>query len=232
VRHKALLSRRLGLEARGADTPHWTQPYNIVWTEPGAKGLDSMPAGGGNIGLNVWAQKDGVLFYISSPDSFNENEILTKLARVRVTVSPNPFADSLRQELELEANTVRVSGRTADGTAVSLRIWADVHQPVIHVEGTASKPVSVTATLELDDNWKMTARPSDNGVLWSRRVPAPSSYRAGAGGSDRRPVATRGHCLRRREGVLLPERRGEEQRRDQRRFSGQSGPDIQARTRV
>ena len=51
---------------------------------------------------------------------------------------------------------VRVSGRTADGTAVSLRIWADAHQPVVHVEGTAAKPVSVTATLELDDNWKMT----------------------------------------------------------------------------
>ena len=169
----------LSLAARGADTPHWTQPYNIVWTEPGTNGLSSMPAGGGNIGLNVWAQKDGVLFYISSPDSFDANEVLTKLARLRVTVSPNPFADSLRQELELESNTVRVSGRTADGTTVSLSIRADAHQPVVHVEGTATKPVSVIATLELDDNWKMTARPFDNGVLWSRRVPAPSSYRAG-----------------------------------------------------
>ncbi len=168
----------VSLTARGADTPHWTQPYNIVWTEPGTNGLSSMPAGGGNIGLNVWAQNDGVLFYISSPDSFDANQSLTKLARIRVTVSPNPFADSLRQELELESNTVRVSGRTADGTAVSLRIRADAHQPVVHVEGTAAKPVSVTATLELDDNWKMTARPFDNGVIWSRRLPAPSAYRA------------------------------------------------------
>ncbi len=174
----SILGLSLGLAARGADTTHWTRPYNIVWTEPGTNGLSSMPAGGGNIGLNVWAQKDGVLFYISSPDNFNENEILTKLARIRVTVSPNPFADSLRQELELESNTVRVSGRTADGTAVSLLIRADAHQPVVHVEGTAAQPVSVTATLELDDNWKMTARPFDNGVLWSRRVPEPSGYRA------------------------------------------------------
>ena len=28
----------LSMAAHGADTPHWTQPYNIVWTEPGTKG--------------------------------------------------------------------------------------------------------------------------------------------------------------------------------------------------
>ena len=156
---------------------HWTKPYNIVWTEPGTNGLSSMPAGGGNIGLNVWAQKDAVVFYIGSPDSFDDNEVLTKLARIRVTVAPNPFAESLRQELDLESNTVLVSGRAADGTAVSLSIRADAHQPVVHVEGTATKPVHVNAILELDDNWKMTACASDNGVLWCRRVPAPSAYR-------------------------------------------------------
>jgi len=175
----SVLALTLGVSSALADTPHWTQPYNIVWTEPGTNGLSSMPAGGGNIGLNVWAQNDAVVFYISSPDSFDANEVLTKLARVRVTVSPNPFAIALRQELELESNTVRVSGRTADGTAVSLRIWADAHQPVVHIEGTASNPVSVTATLELDGNWQMAAQATTNGVLWSRRVPGPSAYRAG-----------------------------------------------------
>ena len=174
----SVVALSLGVSSALADTPHWTQPYNIVWTEPGTNGLSSMPAGGGNIGLNVWAQNDGVLFYISSPDSFNANQDLTKLARIRVTVSPNPFADSLRQELDLESNTVRVSGLAADGAAVNLRIWADAHQTVVHIEGTATKPVSVTATLELDDNWQMAARASDNGVIWSRRLPAPSGYRA------------------------------------------------------
>lgn len=172
-----VLALSLGvLSARGG-APHWTKPYNIVWTEPGTNGLSSMPAGGGNLGLNVWAQTNAVLFYIGSPDSFDANEVLTKLARLRVTVSPNPFAVSLRQELDLESNTVLVSGRTAEGGLVSLRIWADAHQPVVHVEGTASAPVQVTATLELDNAWNMTAGPSDNGVLWSRRAPAPSAYR-------------------------------------------------------
>ena len=64
----------LGMAAHGADTPHWTQPYNIVWTEPGTKGLDSMPAGGGNIGLNGWAHNDAVVFYIWSSVSFNEQD--------------------------------------------------------------------------------------------------------------------------------------------------------------
>ena len=42
------LSLGLGFSAL-ADTPHWTQPYNIVWTTPGTNGLSSMPAGGGKL---------------------------------------------------------------------------------------------------------------------------------------------------------------------------------------
>ena len=84
----------------GYDKPagqHWTKPYNIVWNTPGTKGYDSMPAGGGNISLNVWAEKDALVCYIGSTDSFDANEGLTKLARIRVTVSPNPFAADLRR---------------------------------------------------------------------------------------------------------------------------------------
>lgn len=41
-----------------------------------------------------------------------------------MTVSPNPFADSPRQELDLEfleSNTVLVSGRAADGSDFFVR---------------------------------------------------------------------------------------------------------------
>ena len=156
---------------------HWTKPYNIVWTQPGTRGYDSMPAGAGNLSLNVWSQSDAVLFYIGSTDSFNADEGLTKLARVRIAISPNPFADRLRQELDLKTNTILVSGRTADGADVSLRIRADAHQPVVHVEGASTKPVSVTATLELDDAWSVAARSDAGGIVWSRRVPSPSAHR-------------------------------------------------------
>ena len=169
----------LALPAADGQTGHqWTKPYNIIWNTPGTKGYDSMPAGAGNISLNVWAEKDDLVFYIGSSDCFNAGELLTKLARVRIKITPNPFATDLRQELDLETNTVRISGRTGDGAEVALSIRADAHQPVVHVNGEATKPVAVAATLELDESWGMTAANRADGVLWQRHNPAPSAHRA------------------------------------------------------
>jgi hypothetical protein len=130
---------------------HWTKPYNIVWTNPCTKALHSMPIGGGNIALNVWTTENALLFYVASPDSWN-GKTQVKMGRVRVTVSPNPFTGEFRQELDLATNSIEVSGRTADGTAVNLRIWVDALQPVVHIEGEASKPVEVAAAIEIIDN--------------------------------------------------------------------------------
>ena len=34
------------------------ESYDVVWTQPGVNGsADSMPVGGGDIGLNVWYEK-------------------------------------------------------------------------------------------------------------------------------------------------------------------------------
>jgi len=169
---------------------HWTRPYDIVWAGAGACGLDSMPAGGGNIGLNVWTQDGDVLFYIGSPDSLTEGrltdslygekphgEMLTKLARVRLVLTPHQADATVTQELELETNTVRVEFTRAGGQGVSLRIRADVHQPVVHVEGTATQSVGVKAVLELNSAWGMAAAADAGGILWSRRLPPISPYR-------------------------------------------------------
>ena len=172
------------------DDVHWTRRYNVVWHGSGACGLDSMPVGGGNIGLNVWTQDGDVLFYIGSPDSLTEGrltdslygekphgEMLTKLARVRVRLTPHEEDAPVTQELELETNTVRVDFARAGGGRVSLRLRADVHQPVVHVDGTATCPVGVKFVLELDAAWGMTFAIRRGGLLWSRRLPRVSSYR-------------------------------------------------------
>ncbi|MEI8235368.1 MAG: DUF5703 domain-containing protein [Verrucomicrobiota bacterium] len=132
--------------------PAWLAPYNVVWTDPCTKALDSMPIGGGNIALNVWTTDRELLFYIGSPDSWVDGTKMpqqVKVGRVRLTLSPNPFAGEFRQELDLASNSIRVSGKAADGTAVQLRIWVDTFKPVVHVEGEASKPVSATAAVEI-----------------------------------------------------------------------------------
>ena len=72
-----------------------------------------MPCGGGDIGLNVWVEKGDLLFYISRNGVFDENNVVPKLGRVRVRLSPNPFngGDSFRQELKLNEGYVEISGK-------------------------------------------------------------------------------------------------------------------------
>jgi len=134
-----------------------------------------MPAGGGNIALNVWTTSEDLLFYIASPDSWN-GQTQVKMARVRVRFSPNPFAGEFRQELDLATNTVNVSGKAADGTTLKLRIWVDARQPVVRVEGTASKPVQATASIELIGPAK--SRFDGDSVVWHFRIDGPSPQRA------------------------------------------------------
>lgn len=150
-----------------AEAPSWLRPYNIVWTEPATKALHSMPTGGGNIALNVWTTRNELLFYIASPDSWN-GKTQVKMGRVRVTISPNPFAGEFKQELDLATNSIQISGRASDGTAVNLRVWVDVHQPVVRVEGESSKPVRATAAIELIGDAE--GRMEKNAAIWRSRV--------------------------------------------------------------
>ncbi|MCX6879635.1 MAG: DUF5703 domain-containing protein [Verrucomicrobia bacterium] len=157
------------------ETPAWLAPYNIVWTEPGTKALHSMPLGGGNIALNVWTTKDDLLFYIASPDSWN-GQTQVKMGRVRVHFSPNPFVGEFRQELDLATDTVHVRGKADDGTTVNLRVWVDAFQPIVRVEGTASKPVDATASIELIG--PAEARFDGDSAVWHFRMDGPSPQRA------------------------------------------------------
>jgi hypothetical protein len=54
--------------------------YNVVWNTPSESSFGSMPLGNGDIGLNVWVEKNGdLLFYISKVDAFDAGHLLPKL---------------------------------------------------------------------------------------------------------------------------------------------------------
>jgi hypothetical protein len=169
-----LAGLRAATPAAPAATPAWLDAYNVAWTEPGAKALHSMPCGGGNIALNVWATKEALLFYIASPDSW-DGQTQVKMGRVRISFSPNPFAEDFHQELKLADNSVHVSGRAADGTDVKLRIWVDALQPVVHVEGQSSKPIHAVSALEVIGD--AAARFDGDAVAWRFRIDGPSPQR-------------------------------------------------------
>ena len=162
----------------GQELP-WLKTYDVAWTQPGGKALHSMPAGGGNIALNVWTTADELLVYLGSPDSWIDANVTgevqnVKQGRLRIRISPNPFEVGFRQEQDLATNSVVVSGAAVDGTQVSLRIWVDVFNPVVHIEGNATKAVTATAQAEI---WRGDARFDGNSVIWHHRNEGPSAAR-------------------------------------------------------
>jgi hypothetical protein len=127
--------------------------YNVVWDAPSTNAGESMPCGGGDIGLNVWVENGDLLVYLSRSGAFDENNSFLKLGRIRVKLAPNPFdADAIfRQELRLRDGYVEILGEKED-LKVQIEIWVDVFQPVAHIKVAASRPLTVHAAYE---SWRL-----------------------------------------------------------------------------
>ncbi len=136
--------------------------YNVIWTTPSQNAGESMPCGGGDVGLNVWVEKGDLLIYLSRSGTFDELGIMPKLGRLRITLDPNPFDDytSFRQELKLKEGFVQIF---AENKQLSARIdvWVDVSQPLVNVEVDASSPSTVSATYE---SWRLAEREFGKGM--------------------------------------------------------------------
>ncbi|EMI52037.1 DUF5703 domain-containing protein [Rhodopirellula sallentina] len=136
-----------------ADSP--IENYNVVWDSPSENSGESMPAGGGDIGLNVWVEDGNVYFYMQRSGSLAEDYRYLKLGRVRIELNPSPLLGiNFRQKLDLQEGRVQIQGTTEKGdTQVKLSIWAEVSRPIIHVEVESDSNIDVTAVYE---NWRLT----------------------------------------------------------------------------
>jgi len=145
------LSAACPLAARAA-TPS-PAAYNVVWDSPSKDVTGTMPVGNGDIGLNVWVENGDLLFLIGKSDAWDENAINCKLARVRVKISPNPFAPGLpfRQSLLLPEGAIEITGG-APGATVKTRIWVDANRPVVRVESTGDQPF--TEEIQMENSWR------------------------------------------------------------------------------
>ncbi len=119
--------------------------YNQVWTTQSNNSSESMPLGGGDIGLNVWVEKGDLYFYFSRSGTFDEHNTLLKLGRVKVTLTPNPFKDDegFRQELVLKDGYISIAQKDT-----KIKLWVDVFKPVIHLNLDSKKPLKMTASYE------------------------------------------------------------------------------------
>lgn len=120
------------------------QPQDYEWNSPSKNSSESMPCGGGDVGMNVWVENGDVLFYLSRSGCFDENNTLLKLGRFRISLSPGLDMQSFRQILHLNEGYVEVT----DGKT-SVQLWADVNKPVVHVTASSrQQKVVVGATYE------------------------------------------------------------------------------------
>lgn len=129
--------------------------YNIVWNTQSKNSSESMPCGGGDIGMNVWVENGDVLFYFSRSGTFDENNTLLKLGRIRIRFTPNPFeSTNFIQELKLEDGHIIIKG-TSNNISSDIRIWADVFNPIINVDISNNKNLKTEVFYE---NWRYQDR--------------------------------------------------------------------------
>lgn len=129
--------------------------YNIVWNTQSKNSSESMPCGGGDIGMNVWVENGDILFYFSQSGTFDENNTLLKLGRIRIRLTPNPFdGDEFSQELKLEEGHIIIKGKNKTVSS-DIRIWADVFNPIINVDISNNQNLKTEVFYE---NWRYQDR--------------------------------------------------------------------------
>ena len=129
------------------------QPANYIWDTPSKNSSESMPLGGGDIGMNVWVEEGDILFYLSRTGSYDEHNTLLKQGRFRISTTPSIFANEKEfcQELNLNDGCM-----TIEGSNGKILLWVDVFHPVVHVEAKTKMASTLHVTYE---NWRMADRP-------------------------------------------------------------------------
>lgn len=166
-------------KSTGQSTP--PDEYNVRWNSPGSGSAQSMPLGNGDIGLNVWTEKNGdLVFYISKTDAWGgelnaqkdpwmaQGGVLMKLGAIRISSDENPLAksSSFKQILKLSTGEILVQEGTGSH-AINYRVWVDANNPVIHVEAKTTSASKINVKLE---DWRAgetdTVLSNQNNITW------------------------------------------------------------------
>jgi hypothetical protein len=128
---------------------------DITWITQSKNSSESMPCGGGDIGLNVWVENNEIYAYISRSGTFDENNTLLKLGRIKLRLTPNPFdGGTFKQELILKDGYIQITGTKGKLTA-QVNVWVDVFSPEIHFDVKANQKIITEASYE---SWRFEDR--------------------------------------------------------------------------
>jgi hypothetical protein len=131
--------------------------YNVVWNSPSKNSMGSMPFGNGDIGINLWVEKNGdLLFYLSKTDAWSGNARLLKVGKVRLSLSPNPFKEGVPflQELKVNEGLIHVEAGSAEDKVV-IDVWVDANHPVVELD--IKSKIALTASVKTEP-WRIEKR--------------------------------------------------------------------------
>jgi alpha-L-fucosidase 2 len=143
----AVLTSAFRAHAQAQPENRFAPANDVTWISLGTNENDSMPLGNGDLAVNIWTEQSGdVVLLLAKSDAWSENGQLLKLGRVRVKLTPNPFASpaTMTQTLKLESGEVEIQGDKCVA-----RVWVDANHPVARVEVQADKPVQLEAKSEI-----------------------------------------------------------------------------------
>ena len=138
-------------------------PKDYVWTTPSKNVSESMPCGGGGVGMNVWVEDGDILVYLSHSGAFDENNTLLKQGRLRLRLPHSAFR---AQALRLSEGYVEV---LLDDARID--IWCETGRPVVHIDTYVSKVMRLEARYE---SWRTHDRAFRRGEYFQ------TSYKFGA----------------------------------------------------
>lgn len=124
--------------------------YNVKWNTPSENSAGSMPLGNGELGANLWVEKNGdLLFYLSRTDAISEANRLMKMGRIRVSLSPNPFRDGMpfSQELVLKEGAIYVTAGKR-GEMVKFCFYMDPNNETAYLRMNSDSPYEMKVTAE------------------------------------------------------------------------------------
>lgn len=100
--------------------------------------MQSIPVGNGDLGANIWADKNKLSLLLSKTDAWSEVHRLLKTGLLSLTLSPNPFNRKTQWRLSYGDGVLYVTAKDA-----VMRIYADANAPVYRISFSSKTKRSV-----------------------------------------------------------------------------------------
>lgn len=125
--------------------------YSVLWNSPSENASGAMPIGNGEVGANVWMEKNGnLVFYLSRTDAWSENSSLYKLGKIRISFYPALQGKevSFKQFLNLEEGKIEIE-ITKKEEKLRLNFLVDSESPVVYLDGKSIYSVQIVVSSEI-----------------------------------------------------------------------------------